>query len=155
MNYSKGFTRIWFALSLSWIIGVASYHFDDINNPKIDVYSYLYNPQAKSYIDISGEAELIRKLTKDKNYDTYKTPYSESYIYSVAERKTAIEIMVAASLQDDVSIRKSQYDAARTSAIWRTVIYAAAPVIAFLMIGFFIIWVAAGFKRTKPQKPRW
>jgi hypothetical protein len=154
-KYSKGFTRIWFALSLSWIIGVVGYNFDDINNPKIAAHSYLYSPKNKDYIDITGEDELIRRVTKDKNYDAYNTPYRESYFYSVEQRETAIDVMIESTLEDNVVIRRSQYQDARIDAIWKTVIFAAAPILAMLMIGFFVIWVIAGFKRAQPPKRHW
>ena len=155
MNHTQGLARIWLALSLSWIFGVLCYHFDDIRNPKIEPHVYLYNPRNKSYLDISGESELFRKLNKDKNYETYDTVYREHYVYALSERKNAIDVMVATTLNDDATVRKAQFDNARTTVIWNSILYAIVPVLTALAIGFAFKWVLAGFRRRAAPKRLW
>lgn len=155
MTYSKGFTRIWLAFSLAWIFGVICYHFDDIRDPKVAPHVYLYNQQNKSYVDVSGDPELFRKLSKNKNYETYDTAYREHYVYPQAERKVAIDAMLTSNLSEDSSVRKGQIDSARTTVIINTALYALVPIAALFALGLAAAWIFAGFKRSKPPKPLW
>jgi hypothetical protein len=155
MNYSKGFTRIWLALSLGWIFSVACYHFESIINPKITPYYYLYSANNEAYVDVTSESDLVRKLTKNRSYETHDTLYSEHYIFASSDRVAAVEAMNTQLRNEDVSLRKVQYNEARTNAIMSAVLYSVIPVIVLLVIGLSIPWVLAGFKRKQQPKRLW
>jgi hypothetical protein len=155
MNYSKGFTRIWLALSLGWIFSVACYHFESINNPKIIPYYYLYSANNEAYVDVTNEVDLVRKLTKNKSYETHDALYSEHYIFASSERKAAVETMTAQMSNEDVSLRKAQYNGARTQALLSAMLYSLIPVCVLFVLGISIPWVFAGFKRKQPPKRLW
>jgi hypothetical protein len=155
MNYSKGFTRIWLALSLGWTFSVACYHLEAINNPKITPYYYLYSANNEAFVDVTREVDLVRKLTKNRSYETHDTLYSEHYIFASSERTAAVEAMNTQMSNEDVSLRITQFNEARTQAIMSAVLYSFIPVIVLLVLGLSIPWVFAGFQRKQQPKRLW
>lgn len=156
MNWSKGFFRMWIALSVIWVIIVGLFSYESIENPYFSWGGYLYSQ------DTSETPKYMERYSNDFEDAERRHKAGELTQYEIKIDGTRYDTMFflpgEMTKEEQVKLIGDYVDRARADQLelkketsWQNVISAiqgaTIPPLILLAIGFGIRWVITGFRR--------